>query len=466
MLTAGGIAFADPGAETLGSSFAVAGVEACGGADGRGGGVDALGGDGVVETLVGGNDGGASTASSPTSTYSSSLDTGAMGGSGGSGGGADRIDMGGGGGGPDTRAGAGPDARGGEGTGDGDSVERRALSSELRTRSSKSIASASDGREISLSDSSDNATPLARARFSPRHVRQATVTALFVAASAGCASRATIETTSPPPSTVGDAALPSSASPLDAGAIAVEDAAIMDAGAPTLELHPLDKEAIDGPHEEMSLDAGRPVWYALPKREAGAPPLRLVGHLHGVCGGPPYACGKWIGSGTAAGVMVCPTGNAHCGESPYSPPSWEAATWAELVGLMDQDLETSIAKVGAKKKGAFTREGAILTGYSRGAYAAPQIARSHPNRWRHLVLIEANVPLSVAGLKAAGVRSVALVAGEQGDQIPGMRKTEAALEGESYPVKLFVMKKTGHPYSADMEDVMAAALSFVLQHDE
>ncbi|MFO0741204.1 MAG: hypothetical protein U0270_35220 [Labilithrix sp.] len=462
MLTAGGIAFADPGAETLGSSFAVAGVEACGGADGRG--VEVPGGDGVVETLVGGKDGGASTASSPTSTYSSSLDNAVMGGSGGSGGGADRIDRGGGGGGPDTRAGAGPEARGGDGTGDGDSVERRALSSELRTRSSKSIASASDGREISLSDSSDNATPLARARFSPRHVRQATVTALFVAASAGCASRATVETPSPPPSTVADAALPSSTSPLDAGAI--EDAAIVDAGAPTLELHPLDKEAIDGPHEEMSLDAGRPVWYALPKREAGAPPLRLVGHLHGVCGGPPYACGKWIGSGTAAGVMVCPTGNAHCGESPYSPPSWEAATWGELVGLMDQDLETSIAKVGAKKKGAFTREGAILTGYSRGAYAAPQIARSHPNRWRHLVLIEANVPLSVAGLKAAGVRSVALVAGEQGDQIPGMRKTEAALEGESYPVKLFVMKKTGHPYSADMEDVMAAALTFVLQHDD
>ena len=462
MLTAGGIAFADPGAETLGSSFAVAGVEACGGADGRG--VEVPGGDGVVETLVGGKDGGASTASSPTSTYSSSLDNAVMGGSGGSGGGADRIDRGGGGGGPDTRAGAGPEARGGDGTGDGDSVERRALSSELRTRSSKSIASASDGREISLSDSSDNATPLARARFSPRHVRQATVTALFVAASAGCASRATVETPSPPPSTVADAALPSSTSPLDAGAI--EDAAIVDAGAPTLELHPLDKEAIDGPHEEMSLDAGRPVWYALPKREAGAPPLRLVGHLHGVCGGPPYACGKWIGSGTAAGVMVCPTGNAHCGESPYSPPSWEAATWGELVGLMDQALETSIAKVGAKKKGAFTREGAILTGYSRGAYAAPQIARSHPNRWRHLVLIEANVPLSVAGLKAAGVRSVALVAGEQGDQIPGMRKTEAALEGESYPVKLFVMKKTGHPYSADMEDVMAAALTFVLQHDD
>jgi predicted esterase len=228
-----------------------------------------------------------------------------------------------------------------------------------------------------------------------------------------------------------------------------------------MEVHPLEKDAIDGPHEELSIDAGRPIWYALPKRG----PSRLVAHLHGQCGGPPYACGKWIGAGTATGVMVCPTGNARCGESPYSPPSWEAPTWMELVGIMDHDLETSIAKVAAKKKGALTREGAILTAYSRGAYAAPQIARAHPNRWRHLVLIEANAPLTVAGLKASGVKSVALVAGEQGDQIQGMRKTEAALTTEGYPAKLFVMTKTSHPYSADMEDVMAAALTFVLRHD-
>ena len=183
------------------------------------------------------------------------------------------------------------------------------------------------------------------------------------------------------------------------------------------DVHPLGKDDIDGPHEELALDAGRSIYYALPKD--GARPLRLIGHLHGMCGPPSYACGKWIGAGTAVGLMVCPTGNAKCGDSPYSPPSWEAPTWTELVGIMDADLEASIAKVAKKKKDAagdplFTREGAILTGYSRGAFAAPGIARAHPGRWRHLVLIEANVPLSAAGLQKAGVKSVALVAGEAG----------------------------------------------------
>jgi hypothetical protein len=241
---------------------------------------------------------------------------------------------------------------------------------------------------------------------------------------------------------------------------AIEDAGA-DADAAEFEIRPLEKEAIDGPHEELSLDAGRSIWYAAPK-DAGA--ARLIGHIHGVCGAPSYACGKWIGAGTAAGVMVCPTGNAKCGDSPLGPPSWEAPSWLELVGIMDHDLETAITKVGAKRK-TFTREGAILTGYSRGAFAAPAIARAHPNRWRHLVLIEANVQLTTKGLEAAGVKSVALVAGEYGDQIQGMQKTEAALTADGYPAKLFIMKHTSHPYSADMEDVMSAALTYVLQHD-
>jgi predicted esterase len=222
--------------------------------------------------------------------------------------------------------------------------------------------------------------------------------------------------------------------------------------------------SIDGPHEELALDSGRPIYYALP--QVGVRPLRLVGHLHGMCGPPPYACGKWIGAGTAVGIMVCPTGNARCGDSPYSPPSWEAPTWTELVGIMDADLERAAAKVEARRPGSIRKDGAILTGYSRGAYAAPVIARRHPNRWRYLVLIEANVPLSAEGLRSSGVRAVALVAGEQGNEIAGMQKTQAELERNGFPSKLFVMRRTGHLYSDDMEYVMHDALAFVLAHEE
>jgi hypothetical protein len=226
----------------------------------------------------------------------------------------------------------------------------------------------------------------------------------------------------------------------------------------------------DGPHE-IALTPGRPIFYARPgerdgsvETHAGTKPWRLVGHLHGICHPPSYSCGKWLGAAVDTGVLVCPTGNARCGDANVGPPSWEAPTWQELVVAMDADLERSIARVEAKHPGSIRREGAILTGWSRGAYAAPAIARMHPGRWPYLVLIEANVPLSAASLAKAGVRAVALVAGELGTEIAGERKTEAELVGAGFPARLFVMAKVAHLYPDDMERVMAEALAFVQSH--
>ncbi len=273
-----------------------------------------------------------------------------------------------------------------------------------------------------------------------------------------CTRTRAVETT-PPPASV-DAAVAPPHPPVDAAVVADQ---VLDAGPTIAPWMPPVPARIEGPREDLSLDAGRPVYYAFPRE--GTRPFRLVAHLHGMCGPPSYACGKWIGAGTDVGAMICPTGNARCGDSPYSPPSWEASTWPELVAQMDADLERSIAKVDARRPGTFHREGAILTGYSRGAYAAAPIARRHPGRWPYLVLIEANVPLTVEGLKKSGVRAVALVAGEQGLEIAGMRKTEAELVADGFPAKLFVMRRTGHPYSEDIEYVMHDALAYVLAQE-
>lgn len=273
-----------------------------------------------------------------------------------------------------------------------------------------------------------------------------------VFAVSGCARTTRVDPTSAPVSgTSSDAA---SSSVVDAAA----DVAAVPAPAPA----PAVEVDVDGPHE-LSLEAGRPVYYAFPRvPRAGARPLRLVAHLHGMCGAPSYACGKWLAAGVEVGAVVCPTGNARCGDSGIGPPSWEAPSWSELVAIMDKDLETSVAKVEAQHRGSIRRDGAVLTGYSRGAYAAAVIARQHKDRWPYLVLIEADATLSASSLRAAGVRAVALVAGEQGNEIAGMRATTESLEKEGFPARLFVMKKTGHLYSEDMESVMRDALAFVL----
>jgi hypothetical protein len=89
----------------------------------------------------------------------------------------------------------------------------------------------------------------------------------------------------------------------------------------------------------------------------------------------------------------------------------------------------------------------------------------HPGRWPFLVLIEANVPLTAASLRKAGVRAVALVAGETGTEIAGERKTAAELTQAGFPVQLFVMPGVAHLYSDDMDRIMADALAFVLSHE-
>ena len=67
-------------------------------------------------------------------------------------------------------------------------------------------------------------------------------------------------------------------------------------------------------------------------------------------------------------------------------------------------------------------------------------------------------------LRKAGVKAVALVAGEVGTEIASETKTQEELERAGFPAKLFVMSKAGHLYGDDMERIMADALAFVLAH--
>lgn len=186
---------------------------------------------------------------------------------------------------------------------------------------------------------------------------------------------------------------------------------------------------------------------------------RLIANLHGLCNPPGYACGYWTRAASQEGFLVCPEGNSVCGAG--GPPSWD-----ESFADIDKDLEKSIDAVSHQYDGEVVREGAILTGFSRGAWAAPTIAAMHPGRWRYLILNEADVTLTKYGLEKAGVRAVVLMAGEWGTQLAGERETVARLRREGYPAKLIVMPKAGHYYSADIDDLMSQAIRFVIQEGE
>jgi hypothetical protein len=239
----------------------------------------------------------------------------------------------------------------------------------------------------------------------------------------------------------------------------VRDAALHEAAAPLVtpvtpvaevDAGPTEREI--GPYELPFLPK-RKVYFVVSK--STKTPARLVANLHGVCNPPGYACGYWTESGSKAGFLICPEGNSTCGAG--GPP-----TWTEPHAKMDEDLEKAIAVVDKEYPGQISREGSILTGFSYGAYAAATIARAHPGRWPYLILTEANVPLDASWLKTAGVKAVALVAGEIGSQLAGERATAQKLQKQGYPARVWVMKGAGHHYSADIDAIMAEAMEWVL----
>ncbi len=207
---------------------------------------------------------------------------------------------------------------------------------------------------------------------------------------------------------------------------------------------------------ETKFSGSRNVYFAIPDH---AGKHRLIANLHGICNPPGYACGYWTQSGSERGFLVCPEGNSTCGGG--GPPSWD-----ESLVDMDKDLEKSIDVVSAQYPGEVVREGAILTGFSRGAWAAPTIAAMHPGRWRYLILNEADVTLTKSTLEKAGVRAVVLMAGQWGTQIAGERATVAKLQKEGFPAMFIMMPSAGHYYSANIDELMRQAMQFVIQEGE
>jgi hypothetical protein len=238
---------------------------------------------------------------------------------------------------------------------------------------------------------------------------------------------------------------------------ASSSAASVDAAAP-VQKTPTTREI--GPYElpfdKSTGPNARTVYYLASRQVPQDRPARLLANIHGMCNPPGYACGYWIEAGANAGFLVCPTGNSRCG-GPQGPP-----TWTESATAMDADLEKAIAIVDAKHPGEIGRDDSILTGFSMGASAAYQIARAHPGRWPYLILVESDVALDKAQLEKAGVRSVALIAGEIGSQIAGERKTATKLAKLGFPARLWVMKGAGHHYSSDIDAIMGEAIAFVL----
>lgn len=217
--------------------------------------------------------------------------------------------------------------------------------------------------------------------------------------------------------------------------------------------NPVNSIRESGPFEKPFVGK-RTVYYVVPPKPG---PARLIANLHGVCNPPAYACGYWVKSAAQHGFLVCPTGDSKCGPEAYLAP-----TWTKTYSAMGDDLEKSIEAVQEQYPNEILRDGAILTGFSKGAYAAAEIAQKQPGKWPYLILTEATVKLDAAKLRAAQIRSVALIAGEKSSQHGGMKKTVEQLKAAEFRARFWSMPGAGHHYSDNVDDIMNEALDWVL----
>jgi hypothetical protein len=250
----------------------------------------------------------------------------------------------------------------------------------------------------------------------------------------------------------GDAAAGSPRGPTDATAISSATVGIATARPRTM-----DAGTGAGAVERATLTPTRAILYVRPAVEA--PFARLIVGIHGVCTPPSFVCGSWARAASAHGLLVCPTGDDVCEASPGGP------TWSEPAQEVEADIERSVAVVVERTGARFSRDDAVLYGFSRGGYLAPQIVVRHPGRFRYLVVNEADPTLDPAALRLAGVRAVALFAGEWGQMVEASKRNAERLEAGGVPARLWIMRKVSHWYSDDIDDLMREALAWLVAYD-
>ena len=175
-----------------------------------------------------------------------------------------------------------------------------------------------------------------------------------------------------------------------------------------------------------------------------------------MCTPPAYSCGRWLGAAEEAGVLVCPTGNAPCADSPALP------TWEEPFAKIDEDLEAALARVETRYPRSWTRHGAILTGYC-GGLCCRHHCPAASGALALLILNEADVELTLPTLKAARIRAVALIAGEWGDQIAGERE-RGRVGGAAHPSSGDAQNRPS--LFRNIDDIMRDAIAFVVSHEQ
>jgi predicted esterase len=199
----------------------------------------------------------------------------------------------------------------------------------------------------------------------------------------------------------------------------------------------------------LAFEGGNGALYA--PEAGGVGPITV--YLHGMCASGQLECPAFA-SASRAGWLVCPDGNVSCQGGGFM--------WAGMPRPLEARIDAALAALRATG-GAQVGEGPMaIVGYSLGAPAAMLQVMREPYRYDRLMIVNASMEPSVAQMKRAGVRRVALVAGERDATVHKLRAAALRLAGGGVDARFFALAATDHYFNATSQAQLAAPLAWLL----
>ncbi len=208
------------------------------------------------------------------------------------------------------------------------------------------------------------------------------------------------------------------------------------------------------PNGPLSLHFGqrRPAVYYTPNTRSHAQAVVVV--LHGMCALPEYECPVFRRGATSGNWLLCPPGPTPCqGGGAMWTGSAEQLTATVTESLQALKREHSMVDIERK----------VLVGYSLGAAAALRIASASNGEWTGLMLLNAGLEPNPVALAAAGIRQVALVAGERDGSRAKLRRAANRLVHAGLDARFFSLASTGHFFDGTSEARLVEPLEWLCE---
>lgn len=169
--------------------------------------------------------------------------------------------------------------------------------------------------------------------------------------------------------------------------------------------------------------------------------------LHGMCGhGLGYAQAFQF-SAAKLGTLIAPQGDVSCGGV------W--SKWSSDLAGLDARITDAFRALGEQNE----LSDIWVAGMSQGATRAAALARKWPQRYTHLISMDA--PTAIAHGDLRGLSAAVLMAGER-DRRDLMQASERALRQSGVPARFMLIPEATHgAMGPTPEKTMASALEFL-----